>query len=81
MILPAVFRSSLPEGERLSAEQLVADLQAQRVDARYVPRVDDIVQTVAHDSVAGDIVVVMSNGGFDDIHRKLLAALEARQAR
>ena len=24
----------------------------------------------------GDLVVIMSNGGFDDIHRKLLAALE-----
>ena len=81
VILPAVFRSSLPEDQRLSAEQLVADLQAQRVDARYVPRVDDIVRTVAHDSAAGDIVVVMSNGGFDDIHRKLLAALEARRTR
>jgi UDP-N-acetylmuramate: L-alanyl-gamma-D-glutamyl-meso-diaminopimelate ligase len=81
VILPAVFRSSLPEDQRLSAEQVVADLLPQGIDARYVPRVEDIVRTVARESAAGDIVVVMSNGGFDDIHRKLLSALEARQVR
>ena len=48
------------------------------VDARYIPEVDDIVRTVAKEARDGDLVVVMSNGGFDDIHQKLLTALEAR---
>jgi UDP-N-acetylmuramate: L-alanyl-gamma-D-glutamyl-meso-diaminopimelate ligase len=81
VILPAVFRSSLPEDQRLNAEQVVADLRPQGVDARYLPIVDDIVQTVARESTSGDIVVVMSNGGFDDIHGKLLTALQARGGR
>jgi UDP-N-acetylmuramate: L-alanyl-gamma-D-glutamyl-meso-diaminopimelate ligase len=81
VIVPAVFRSSLPVDQRLSAEQVIADLQPQGVDARYIPLVDDIVRAVARDSAAGDIVIVMSNGGFDDIHRKLLSALQARPAR
>ena len=38
VILPAVFRSSLPDDQRLSAEQLVADLQREGVDARYIPK-------------------------------------------
>ncbi len=76
VILPAVFRSTLPDAERLSTEQLVADLKAGGVDARHIPATDDIVSTVAHEARDGDLVVVMSNGGFDDIHRKLLAALE-----
>ena len=58
---------------------MVAALRPQGVDARYIPQVDDIVSTVARESAPGDIVVVMSNGGFDDIHRKLLAALGARR--
>jgi UDP-N-acetylmuramate: L-alanyl-gamma-D-glutamyl-meso-diaminopimelate ligase len=78
VILPAVFRSSLPGEQRLSAEQIVTDLDALGVDARYIPLVDDIVRVVAKDSRAGDLVVVMSNGGFDDIHQKLLTALAAR---
>ena len=80
IILPAVFRSTLPEAERLSPESLIADLRAQGLDAQYLPRVDDIVQTVSREGREGDLVVIMSNGGFDDIHRKLIAALEAREA-
>jgi UDP-N-acetylmuramate: L-alanyl-gamma-D-glutamyl-meso-diaminopimelate ligase len=78
VVLPAVFRSTLPEDQRLSAEQVIEDLRAGGVDAQYVPLTDDIVSFVAKEAVDGDIVVVMSNGGFDDIHHKLLTALEAR---
>ena len=76
VILPAVFRSSLPDAERLSVEELVADLKARQVDARYIPSTDEIVDVVARESKDGDLVVIMSNGGFDDIHQKLLTALE-----
>jgi UDP-N-acetylmuramate: L-alanyl-gamma-D-glutamyl-meso-diaminopimelate ligase len=78
VVLPAVFRSTLPEEQRLSVEQLVADLKDAGQDARYIPRVDDIVSEVAKDAEPGDLVVVMSNGGFENIHRKLLDALNAR---
>jgi UDP-N-acetylmuramate: L-alanyl-gamma-D-glutamyl-meso-diaminopimelate ligase len=78
ILLPAIFRSTLPEDQRLSAERLVADLKAAGKDARYIPKVDDIVAAVAKEARDGDLVVVMSNGGFDDIHQKLLSALEAR---
>ena len=78
VVLPSVFRSSLPEAERLSPEALVADLKAEGVDARYIPDVSDIVRTVARDAREGDLVIVMSNGGFDDIHQKLIAALDSR---
>jgi UDP-N-acetylmuramate: L-alanyl-gamma-D-glutamyl-meso-diaminopimelate ligase len=81
VVVPAVFRSSLPDDQRLSAEQLIADLQQRGVNARYLPVVDDIVGAVAAEARDGDIVVVMSNGGFDDIHNKLLAALGTRRAR
>ena len=80
VLLPAVFRSNLPDDQRLSAEQLVSDLQASNVDARYIPQVDDIVKTVERESKPGDLVVIMSNGGFDNIHQKLLTALERRAA-
>ena len=78
VILPAVFRSTLPEDRRLSAEQLVNDLKVDGIDARYIPSVQDIVATVARESREGDLIIVMSNGGFDNIHSKLLAALAAR---
>ncbi|HEY2432940.1 MAG TPA: UDP-N-acetylmuramate:L-alanyl-gamma-D-glutamyl-meso-diaminopimelate ligase [Vicinamibacterales bacterium] len=78
VLLPAVFRSTLPEDQRLSAEQVVADLNAAGKSARYIPNVDDIVGVVADEAADGDLVIVMSNGGFEGIHGKLLAALAAR---
>jgi UDP-N-acetylmuramate: L-alanyl-gamma-D-glutamyl-meso-diaminopimelate ligase len=78
VILPAVFRSTLPDEERLSPEQLVSELNTEGVDARFIPKTDDIVTALARDTQEGDLVVIMSNGGFDDIHRKLLSALEGR---
>ncbi len=78
VILPAVFRSTLPEDQRLSTEQLVSDLKSGGIDARYIPDIQDIVSTVARESRDGDLVIVMSNGGFDNIHSRLLTALAQR---
>ena len=75
IVVAAVFRSSLPESERLSAEQLVLDLTRQGRHARHIPEIDDIVSTIARERRDGDVVVLMSNGGFGGIHGKLLNAL------
>jgi UDP-N-acetylmuramate: L-alanyl-gamma-D-glutamyl-meso-diaminopimelate ligase len=75
VVIASVFRSALPESERLSEGQLVADLRGAGVAARHLPDVDTIVKNVAAEAREGDLVVVMSNGGFGGIHRKLLEAL------
>jgi len=75
VVLAAVFRSTLPDAERLSVEQLVHDIEASGRHARYIPRVDDIVATIAREARDGDMVVIMSNGSFDGIHDKLLKEL------
>jgi len=77
VVLAAVFRSNLPEAERLSAEQLVDDLRAAGRRARHIPEIDDIVAAISSDVREGDVVVLMSNGGFGGIHQKLLKALNA----
>jgi UDP-N-acetylmuramate: L-alanyl-gamma-D-glutamyl-meso-diaminopimelate ligase len=77
VVIAGVFRSSLPEAERLSADQLVSDLERAGRRARHIAGVDDIVQTVAAEAGKGDLVVLMSNGGFGGIHQKLLQALAA----
>ena len=75
VVLASVFRSTLPESERLSEAQLVADLREAGVAARHLPDVETIVREVAAEARAGDVIVVMSNGGFGGIHGKLLQAL------
>ena len=75
VLIARVFRSSLPESERLSVERLVDDLCRQDQRARHIAGAQEIVETIVNEHRDGDIVVVMSNGGFDGIHQKLLQAL------
>ncbi|MDA1183214.1 MAG: UDP-N-acetylmuramate:L-alanyl-gamma-D-glutamyl-meso-diaminopimelate ligase [Acidobacteria bacterium] len=76
VVIAGIFRSSLPESERLSVETLVDDLRTQDQRARHIPGVQDIVQTIVDEHRDGDVVVLMSNGGFDGIHQKVLQALD-----
>jgi UDP-N-acetylmuramate: L-alanyl-gamma-D-glutamyl-meso-diaminopimelate ligase len=75
VVLAAVFRASLPEGERLSVDAIVGELKKRGVKARALPGANEIVEAIAAEAREGDIVVIMSNGGFDSIHTKLLTAL------
>ena len=65
----------IPVESRLDPERLVRDLRASGKDARYLPTADAIVSSVVPAVGAHDLIVVMSSGGFDGIHRKLLSAL------
>jgi UDP-N-acetylmuramate: L-alanyl-gamma-D-glutamyl-meso-diaminopimelate ligase len=75
VIIARVYRSQLPDDDRLSPERLVKELIGAGVNARFIPDVESIVTALAREARDGDIVVIMSNGGFDGIHEKLLAAL------
>ena len=77
VIIGQVYRSSLPEAERLSEPELVAGIRKTGVRARHVAEVGDIVRTVVDEAGEGDLVVVMSNGAFGGIHGRLLEALAA----
>jgi UDP-N-acetylmuramate: L-alanyl-gamma-D-glutamyl-meso-diaminopimelate ligase len=77
VVLASVFRASLPAEERLSIEDLVRDLTRAGMRARHLPTVEAIVEAVSREAAPGDVVVIMSNGGFGGIHDKLLTALAA----
>ena len=49
-----------------------------RVASAVHTSVEGIIQSLVADCVSGDRIVVMSNGGFQGIHRRLLDALEQR---
>jgi UDP-N-acetylmuramate: L-alanyl-gamma-D-glutamyl-meso-diaminopimelate ligase len=63
------------EVELFSVEQLAADVAARGVPAEAIDGVDAIVEQLAATCQPGDVVLVMSNGGFGNIWEKLLAAL------
>jgi UDP-N-acetylmuramate: L-alanyl-gamma-D-glutamyl-meso-diaminopimelate ligase len=70
--------------ERYTAEtgmdpvQLIGELRAGGIPADYIPDVDEIVARVIGELRGDEVLLVMSNGGFGGIHRKLLDALAAR---
>jgi UDP-N-acetylmuramate: L-alanyl-gamma-D-glutamyl-meso-diaminopimelate ligase len=63
--------------ERLDPAQLMQDIKKDSKAAEYLPNADAIVAHLAQHAEGGDVVCVFSNGGFDDIHEKLLARLSA----
>jgi UDP-N-acetylmuramate: L-alanyl-gamma-D-glutamyl-meso-diaminopimelate ligase len=81
VLIAPVFRSTLAEQERLSVPRLVEDLRSAGQSARAPESLDGIVETIVRERRTGDLVVLMSNGGFGGIHKRLLVALQQRAAR
>ncbi len=65
----------IPLEQRFSSEQLVADLKARGKAAAYFPDTEAIIDFLLRESHHGDVLLVMSNGGFDNIHARLLERL------
>jgi UDP-N-acetylmuramate: L-alanyl-gamma-D-glutamyl-meso-diaminopimelate ligase len=61
--------------ERLNVEQVVADLRARAISARQLATVDEIVAELTPALRPGDVVAILSNGGFGGIYDKLPARL------
>jgi len=78
VIVAGVFRSeAVPENERLDVRELAADIQKHNSRARLMADADEIVRTIAPEIRSGDVVAILSNGGFDGIYEKLPARLQA----
>jgi UDP-N-acetylmuramate: L-alanyl-gamma-D-glutamyl-meso-diaminopimelate ligase len=76
VVLAALFHPERYDARTaMDPREIVNELRSRGVAADYVPAVDDIVRRVASETRPGDVVLVMSNGGFGGIHEKLLAAL------
>ena len=78
IILAGVFKSeNIPLADRLTPENVVAKLQLRNIDARTLPDADAIVASIAPELASGDVVAILSNGGFGNIYEKLPAAITA----
>jgi UDP-N-acetylmuramate: L-alanyl-gamma-D-glutamyl-meso-diaminopimelate ligase len=81
IIVAGVFRSeALPENERLELPELAADIQKHGRRARLIANADEIVEKIAPEMRSGDIVAILSNGGFGGIYEKLPAKLRSLAA-
>ena len=65
----------IPPKERFSSQQLVNDLKKLGKSAHFFPDTDKIIDFLITETKSGDLILVMSNGGFDNIHERLLSVL------
>lgn len=72
--------SALPDPEKVPiADRLDPEWVAKAVlggRGRHLESVEEIVDTVTAEALSGDVIAVLSNGGFGGIHSKLLQGLE-----
>ena len=78
VVLAAVFKSeSIPAAERLHPEHVVEALNKRGTPASLLADADAIVAEVAPQLKQGDVVAILSNGGFGNIYQKLPTAVTA----
>ena len=72
IIAPAFKLEKAPFENRFSVEELVLELLDRGVKARAIPSIDLIVSYLGKNVKKGNKIVFMSNGGFGNIHDKML---------
>src|ERR1022692_2298077 len=72
VIVAAIFKSeAIPLAQRLDLHAVIADIQKQGKPAEIFVDADAIVSAIAPKLRAGDVVAILSNGGFGNIYEKL----------
>jgi UDP-N-acetylmuramate: L-alanyl-gamma-D-glutamyl-meso-diaminopimelate ligase len=79
VVLAGVYQQQrIPDAERLHPEDVVGALNEQGTEAELCPDVEAIVNAIVPQLQPGDVVAILSNGGFDGIYEKLPARLGER---
>ncbi len=65
----------IPSEKRFSSQKLVEDLKHRGKNAYYFPDTDRIIDFLVEEAKPGDLILIMSNGSFDNIHERLLNRL------
>ena len=78
VVVPPFDADKISEGERFDSAALVAALQQDGQKAVLHTNADEVVGALSARLRKGAVVLIMSNGAFDNIHEKLLSALRTR---
>jgi UDP-N-acetylmuramate: L-alanyl-gamma-D-glutamyl-meso-diaminopimelate ligase len=77
VVLAGVYQQQrIPDAERLHPEDVVQKLNEEGTPAELLPDANAIVNGIAPRLAQGDVVAILSNGGFDGIYEKLPARLK-----
>ncbi|MEY4617620.1 MAG: hypothetical protein RJB66_2580 [Pseudomonadota bacterium] len=79
LIAEAFDQAKINATDRFSSHELVEDLVADKCRAHCFNGADSIVDYIGQHAKTGDVVLIMSNGGFDGIYQKLIARLSEKK--
>jgi UDP-N-acetylmuramate: L-alanyl-gamma-D-glutamyl-meso-diaminopimelate ligase len=80
IIIAAVFKpEAVPEGERLDPEHVIADLNRIGKPAQLLADADEIATRIVSEAASGDVIAILSNGGFGGIYEKLPRQLQSHR--
>lgn len=68
-------QTKISEDNRFSTDELIGALRKSGKIAETATNVDGLVEAMGKHAKSGDVILVMSNGGFDGIYDKLLKRL------
>jgi UDP-N-acetylmuramate: L-alanyl-gamma-D-glutamyl-meso-diaminopimelate ligase len=72
VVVAGVFKSeAIPEADRLDISAVMSEVKRKGSNARVISDVDAIVAMAAVEFRPGDVVAILSNGGFGGIYEKL----------
>ena len=78
VVVASIFKSeAIPEAERLDVGSVIDALARDGKPARQLATADEIVTAIAPELKSGDVVAILSNGGFGGIYEKLPARLKS----
>ncbi len=78
VVIAQIFKAeAIPEKERLDPNAVVGMLAKASIRARILANADEIVEQVAPELRSGDVVAILSNGGFGGIYEKLPQRIES----
>ena len=67
--------AQIPVEQRLEVPEVLKSLNDDKIPAYVFPEVTEIIEHLKTNCRSGDVVLIMSNGKFDNIHQRLLEAL------
>jgi UDP-N-acetylmuramate: L-alanyl-gamma-D-glutamyl-meso-diaminopimelate ligase len=81
VVIASVFDSQkvVEKGTSLDTTKLIEDIASQNKPAFLMPDAEAIIEHLLPQLRNGDVVAIMSNGGFGGIHEKLLERLKERK--
>jgi UDP-N-acetylmuramate: L-alanyl-gamma-D-glutamyl-meso-diaminopimelate ligase len=83
VVIAGVYNTSKASelGKVLDVDELVDDIKLQGKPAMAFPDADTIIEHLVPELKTGDVVAIMSNGGFGGIHDKILNVLKSCELR